>query len=128
MVYSVEEDGAILEGDWTTFAAEGAKGTETASGGKKGTLVADYQVEGKGGNPYSGSLKITKLGENFLLNWDVGNQYDGIALRIGDKLISGWGIGGAYGVVKYTFAGDTAEGIWATGGGKARGMENLKKK
>ena len=127
VVYRIHADGS-LDGRWSTPEAQGQVGTERAEQGKPGTLEGLYQVTGNnpgGKGSYKGTLSIAKNGEVYDLSWSVGATYAGVGLRSGDTLAVGWGIGGGFGVVEYTLAGDKAEGRWTLPKASKVGTERL---
>lgn len=119
-----------LDGQWTGTDMQNSIATEQASGGTAGKVEGTYKVSGKHLNgAYKGTLVITKTGEVYQLKStiDGGKSVTGVGLRSGDKLAVGWGIGGGFGVVHYTFNGKTATGQWALPNESKLGTENLKR-
>ncbi|MFN8353652.1 MAG: hypothetical protein U0Y10_04380 [Spirosomataceae bacterium] len=128
VVYELKADGS-LEGIWATNKTGGMTGTEKVVGGK--ALNGTYDITGtNAGNnsPYKGTLTIQKTGSVYSLVWKTGNvSYNGVGILDGNTLAVGWGFGAAFGVVNYKINGNTAQGIWAMGGGMSTGTENLSK-
>lgn len=69
------------------------------------------------GNPYEGTLTISKIGNAYDVDWKTSaGNYSGIGLLVNGKLLVGYGINSAYGIVVYRAnpAQQRLEGIWTT--------------
>jgi hypothetical protein len=80
-----------------------------------------------GGQPYRGSVGITKNGDSYDFKWTLlsGESYSGVGIIDGDKLAVGfYGVTGGtayYGVVHYRIEkGGKLEGKWSVGGGNGK--------
>jgi hypothetical protein len=86
------------------------------------------EAETLNGNPYTGTVRITKNGKRYDVAWkSTASNASGIALASGNKLCVAWGTGN-YGVVLYKIGSDgTLRGRWtgsAAEAEKSDGLEN----
>jgi hypothetical protein len=77
-----------------------------------------YEVAGtsQDGSTYSGTAKIAKQGDVFLISWTInGETHGGIGIVEGNTLSIGWGTSGRerLGVIAYNIESDRLVGRWA---------------
>ncbi len=128
-LYRIQDDGT-LDGKWTLSTANGAVGTEVATGRRQGQLTGEYQIRstdpGEVDSSFGGTLTIAQLRDTYQLTWNVDDQtYRGIGLRMDDWLIVGWGTGNDLAVLEYQFQGNEATARWARTGSRELGMEKI---
>jgi hypothetical protein len=132
--FQVQDDGS-LDGIWS-IAGETNLGTERAARADKPadkSIAGNYTVSGTNldGTPHTGTLKITRSGEVYQLNWQIDDlaDYVGVGL-LDDKTLSvGWGLvtdpcrGAAYRVKRD----GTLAGRWSAVGKAKIGTEEALK-
>jgi hypothetical protein len=128
-LYRIQNDGT-LDGKWTLSTAEGAVGTEIATGGRRGELPGNYQIRstdpGAEDSTFGGELNIAQFRDTYQVTWNVDDQtYRGIGLRVNDWLVVGWGTGNDLAVMEYEFKGNQATARWARTGSRELGMEKI---
>jgi hypothetical protein len=113
MLYKINPDGT-LNGQWTAAATKGKVGSEQASGGIPGQLQGSYDINGvdSRNKNYQGTLNILSTGETYKVTWSVGEQFEGIGLRIDDWLAVCWGYGKVF-CLAYKLQNNQAKGRWA---------------
>jgi hypothetical protein len=119
VIYSFGEGGA-LDGEWADGSAtERLEPVAIAAPGD--VLLSDGRYKVDGANPdgsrYSGTVKVTKQGERYRLEWQVGNtRYKGIGELAGKLLTVDWG---SVTPVIYALAPDgSLKGLWDAGKGE----------
>jgi hypothetical protein len=95
-VFQVQDDGS-LDGIWS-ITGEKTLGTERAARADKPadkSIAGNYTVSGTNldGTPHTGTLKITRNGEAYHLNWQIDDtaNYVGVGLLEDKTLSVGWG-------------------------------------
>lgn len=140
--YPLNDKGGIKgSGSWTSHKGIGSE----LLAGKlmRSEIAGTYQVVGRrstgdmelgASETYEGTLKIKK-GENgrYMLEWYLGDgtPYKGFAYKTKNALVGVWGIGGAFGLLTYTFDEDkaTAKATWTSPNyDYMEGVEELEKK
>jgi hypothetical protein len=109
----------------------GATASQSAAptgGGLSGNYtIASAQNPG-GGAAYTGSVRISRVGEVYQLAWTIPGTppYSGVGIEMNGVLAVGWSSGGSPGVVVYQVNGGQLSGKWSqAGGGGVPGVENL---
>lgn len=128
VAYKINKDGT-LSGEWLAAKSRGNVGTEDLTGGVANKLAGTYQVKGQMNEKgYQGGLIIKKTGNVYQLEWinELAGQR-GVAIKVGDYLVAGWGSGATFGVVNYTINGNQMLGRWTIGAADREGIENLQK-
>lgn len=126
-IYQIHPDGT-LDGKWTTPSNHGVIDFEKAFNGIPGQIEGSYKITGssvKIGN-YQGKLNIRQFDDIYRLSWSVGHEYQGIGLRVGDWLVTTWGVGEVF-ILAYEIQGNRANGRWAASSQSAIGKEKLEK-
>ena len=113
-VYAIGANGS-LTGKWTQANQGDKTAVENATGGHPGVLDGQYKLLSAdfSGVRSEGTLKITKAGDFFKLDYKLGNEtYGGVGLRVGNSLYAAWGTSDNFGLLAYGFNGDKGAGKW----------------
>ncbi len=128
VLYTIRADGS-LDGTWIYAGSDEVPGTEHAVRGSLDEAESVYMVSGVNpgrGSHYSGTMKVWRDGDLYHLRWEVGTgAYDGIGLRVGNRLVVGWGAGADFGVIAYAVEDGRLLGRVARAGGSEIGTEIL---
>ena len=123
-VYTINGDGT-LDGKWTTPLNKGIVDNENAVGGTPDQLEGTYQVKGTittRNASYEGTLNIRQENDIYKTIWSVGIDYRGVGLRVGNKLVVGWGEGTVF-CLDYEIKDGRAQGRWANMNKSGLGVE-----
>jgi len=96
-------------------------------------IDGQYNVAGTnpGGSPYRGTLEVIKHGDVYQFRWNVGQQYDGVGVSIGNIVAVAFANGAdgkGCGVVDYAITGDgVLDGKWGYWGVDESGTENARR-
>ena len=127
ILYKINPDGA-LNGRWVCPMWPDRINQETAVEGKPGWLEGHYQISGTYPGMedlYEGELDICMLGNTYQLTWYGDGRNHGVGLKVNDWLVVARDVGSNFGVINYTFEGDTAKGWWALPGNPNAGTAML---
>jgi hypothetical protein len=118
VIYSFGVDGA-LDGEWADGSATETLTPVATAAEDASPPEGEYSVEGKSddGKGYSGTVTISKEGDDYKLNWKVGDsEYEGDGKLDGNLLTVNWGNSTP---VVYALADDgSLKGLWAAGHGE----------
>jgi uncharacterized caspase-like protein len=119
VIYSFGDEGA-LDGEWADGSAtETLTPAATATTEDVSPPEGEYSVEGRNidGQEYSGTVTISKEGDDYKLNWKVGeSEYEGDGTFDGNLLTVNWGNSTP---VVYALGDDgSLKGLWAGGHGE----------
>jgi hypothetical protein len=118
VIYSFGDKGA-LDGEWADGSATETLTPVATADEDASPPEGEYSVEGRSddGKEYSGTVTIATEGEDYKLNWKVGDsEYEGDGTLDGNLLTVNWGSSTP---VVYAVAEDgTLKGLWAGGHGE----------
>ena len=92
--------------------------------------VGTYNVEGKNpsGSTYEGTATVTKTGETYKVEWEIGNtSYKGTAIGNKDFIAVTYQSDNGTGLALYGEDGGNWEGVWAHAGATSVGTEVWKR-
>jgi hypothetical protein len=130
VIYKINQDDNSLDGKWSEWGVN-ESGTEkaTPSGELKGN-TGKFNVNGTNadGSPYKGTLTVSKSGNYvYQFAWDVGKNYVGTGVKMGDYLAAGSG-SKQCGFVIYEVKDGNLEGKWGVPGNNQFGNEKAERK
>jgi hypothetical protein len=128
VLYKIGSDGTLdgKAGYWGNNTSE----VETAKRTKGTDLEGEYDISGTNtqGDPYKGTLAVSKAGAGYAFSWKAGSSFEGFGVRTGDSVAVGIG-GNKCGFVAYEQKSDgTLDGKWGGYGSRSVGTETAKKK